>query len=68
MENGSGVKVGEMIEVFVEHPFVLSRSKGLNSNSSFFIFGELISTSFRGFVRVRLFHGVVGAGTLRKAS
>jgi hypothetical protein len=40
--HSGSVKVGELIEVFVEHPFVLARSKGLNSNSSFFIFGELM--------------------------
>src|SRR5687767_14075485 len=42
VEYGSCLKVGEMIEVFVEHPFVAVDSKGLNSLTSFFIFGELM--------------------------
>ena len=66
MEYRSSLKVGEMTEVFVEHPLALVDSKGLNSLPSFFIFGELMIKIVLEFARVRLFRGAVMVGATEK--
>ena len=46
--------------------FPLVSTKGLNSISSFFIFGELMIKIVLGFARVRLFQGAVMVGAKEK--